>query len=142
LRFAGGLWSCNITAGKVTRYDPDSGTPTFEVITPNVSARSCTLNSVQRVQRAKLQCPAGTAALPWDSDVYHNISCCASQRCTQVSTPTCVAFGGANLDTLFITSLDGARNGLAAEGVEPHAGSLFAVQHVGYCGLPEPLFEY
>lgn len=47
--------------------------------------------------------------------------------------PTCPAFGGADLGTLYVTS--------AAEGVagDPLAGSLFAVE-VEVRGLPEPLF--
>ena len=54
------------------------------------------------------------------------------------SQPTRPAFGGAALDTLYVTS---ARDGLDAESLanEPLAGALFAAQ-VGRCGLPEPRF--
>lgn len=37
----GGLWSCNITAGKVTRYDPDTGAITCVVQIPHVSTPTC-----------------------------------------------------------------------------------------------------
>jgi len=55
-----------------------------------------------------------------------------------VSRPTCVAFGGALLDRLFITS---ARIGLDAETLraEPNAGGVFAV-HPGRRGLQEHRF--
>jgi L-arabinonolactonase len=52
--------------------------------------------------------------------------------------PTRPAFGGAALDTLYVTS---ARDGLDAKALasEPLAGALFAAQ-VGLHGLPEPRF--
>lgn len=52
--------------------------------------------------------------------------------------PTRPAFGGAALDTLYVTS---ARDGLGADAlaVEPLAGALFAAQP-GMRGLPEPRF--
>jgi L-arabinonolactonase len=52
--------------------------------------------------------------------------------------PTRPAFGGAALDTLYVTS---ARDGLSADTLadEPLAGALFAAQ-VGSHGLPEPRF--
>ncbi|MEW9573452.1 SMP-30/gluconolactonase/LRE family protein [Rhodanobacter sp. Si-c] len=54
------------------------------------------------------------------------------------SQPTRPAFGGAALDTLYVTS---ARDGLDAATLarEPLAGALFAA-HVGARGLPEPRF--
>lgn len=56
-----------------------------------------------------------------------------------VSQVTCVAFGGADLDLLFITS---AREGLSRESLrrEPHAGSLF-VYRTGVRGLPAPVYR-
>ncbi len=56
-----------------------------------------------------------------------------------VSQVTMCAFGGADLQTLFITS---AREGLdeAALAAEPHAGGIFAV-HVGVPGMAEPKFS-
>lgn len=67
-----------------------------------------------------------------------------------VTTPTCVALGGKDMTTLFITSLDGSLNQQTGEMDEPraeeHAGSLFAVDLAAaglpYSGLPEPLFAY
>ena len=55
-----------------------------------------------------------------------------------ISRPTSCAFGGAKLDTLFITS---SSHGLTPEQreAEPLAGSLFAV-HVGARGVPEPSY--
>ncbi|MCY1553429.1 L-arabinolactonase [compost metagenome] len=55
-----------------------------------------------------------------------------------VSRPTCPAFGGPDLETLFITS---ARIGIPAEGLtrQPHAGGVFAA-HPGWRGLPEARF--
>ncbi len=52
--------------------------------------------------------------------------------------PSCVCFGGKNLDTLFITT---ARKDLSAEKLraQPGAGGLFKV-HVGVRGLPESRF--
>ncbi|RDI98743.1 SMP-30/gluconolactonase/LRE family protein [Dyella solisilvae] len=54
------------------------------------------------------------------------------------SQPTRAVFGGAQLDTLYITS---ARLGLSANAItaQPFAGALFAVR-VDVCGLPEPRF--
>ena len=56
-----------------------------------------------------------------------------------VSQPTCVAFGGPDLDLLFVTT---ARAGLSAEQLEtqPSAGDLF-VYRTGYRGLPAPEFH-
>ena len=55
-----------------------------------------------------------------------------------VQRPTCCAFGGPNLSTLFVTS---ARTGLSDDELEgqPLAGSIIAVE-VGIKGLPEPKF--
>ena len=54
------------------------------------------------------------------------------------SQPTRPAFGGAALDTLYVTS---ARDGLGVDALaqQPLAGALFAAQ-MGMCGLPEPRF--
>jgi sugar lactone lactonase YvrE len=54
------------------------------------------------------------------------------------SQPTCVAFGGPDLDLLFVTS---ARDGLAPDalGLQPSAGDVF-VYKIGIAGLPEPRF--
>jgi sugar lactone lactonase YvrE len=56
-----------------------------------------------------------------------------------VSQPTCPAFGGKDLKTLYITS---AREGLSAEklAAEPQAGGVFAIE-VDVPGQPENLFK-
>ncbi len=55
-----------------------------------------------------------------------------------VTRPTSLCFGGAGLDTLFVTSM---RHGLSDDelSAQPEAGNLFAVRGIG-TGLPEPLF--
>jgi L-arabinonolactonase len=56
-----------------------------------------------------------------------------------VSQPSCVAFGGAGLSTLFVTS---ARVGLSSQQLakEPLAGSLLAYD-MDVCGVPEVICE-
>ena len=53
--------------------------------------------------------------------------------------PSCVAFGGAALDTLYVTT---AHEGMSAEqrGQDPSAGALFSVTLAGLRGLPEARF--
>jgi sugar lactone lactonase YvrE len=57
-----------------------------------------------------------------------------------VSQPTSCSFGGANLDTLFITSAT-QRLTPAALAAEPLAGAVLALRP-GVQGLPEPAFRY
>ena len=54
--------------------------------------------------------------------------------------PTCVAFGGDDLDRLFITS---SRQEMSDEELErvPHAGGVYAALPGGIRGVPEPLFR-
>lgn len=52
-----------------------------------------------------------------------------------VAKPSMLAFGGARLDTIYVTSIRPA----SVEG-QPQAGSLFAV-HAGVTGVAEPLFR-
>ena len=47
-------------------------------------------------------------------------------------------FGGANLDTLYVTSLG---VGLSPGRDQPEAGSLFAVSGLGVQGLPQTRFK-
>ena len=55
-----------------------------------------------------------------------------------VKKPTCCAFGGPNLDLLYITTA--SQNMSEADmQAEPLAGALLAIK-VGVCGLPEPRF--
>ncbi|MFC5497322.1 SMP-30/gluconolactonase/LRE family protein [Caenimonas terrae] len=77
----------------------------------------------------------------WDGGcvVRYDASGAVSARLTlPVSRPTCPAFGGAELDTLYVTS---ARGGLDKDALrrEPEAGGLFALQP-GWRGLPEARF--
>ena len=55
------------------------------------------------------------------------------------SQPTCVCFGGPDLDILCVTS---AREGLSESNLqsEPHAGAVF-LYHLGIQGLPEPEYR-
>lgn len=55
-----------------------------------------------------------------------------------VQRPTCCAFGGANLDTLYITTAS-QKMSAADFSAQPLAGSLLAI-NVGVRGLPEPRF--
>jgi sugar lactone lactonase YvrE len=56
-----------------------------------------------------------------------------------VTNPTCPAFGGKNLDTLFVTS-HSQRIPVDQMAREPYAGGLLALD-VGVRGLPEPRFR-
>lgn len=51
---------------------------------------------------------------------------------------TSVMFGGKNLDTLYVTTLNIPINGRPPE--EPNAGALFAIHGLGVKGIPEPRF--
>ena len=56
-----------------------------------------------------------------------------------VKRPTCCAFGGPDLDLLYITTA--SQNMSEAEMLgEPLAGALLALK-VGVCGIPEPRFS-
>ncbi|MEM9656728.1 MAG: SMP-30/gluconolactonase/LRE family protein [Planctomycetota bacterium] len=56
-----------------------------------------------------------------------------------IRSPTCVAFGGEDLETLYVTS---QQMFLTAEELarHPRPGSLFAIHGLGVQGLPEPQF--
>ncbi len=54
-----------------------------------------------------------------------------------IERPTKPMFGGAGLDTLFVTS---AASGLSRGSDQPQAGGLFAVTGLGVTGLPQPRF--
>ena len=55
-----------------------------------------------------------------------------------VENPTKPMFGGADLATLYVTSI-GA--GLADDPAQPQAGGLFAITGLGITGLPQPRFQ-
>jgi sugar lactone lactonase YvrE len=56
-----------------------------------------------------------------------------------VDMPTCPAFGGPNLDTLFVTSIKDSGTGRAVS-QHPDGGSVFALKDIGVRGLPEARF--
>ncbi len=59
-----------------------------------------------------------------------------------VQRPTMCAFGGANLDTMFITSIGVSHSTLRPiEPGQPHAGGVFACRVPGIQGKPEPRFK-
>ena len=64
----------------------------------------------------------------------------ALDRLIEVPTtrPTMPAFGNANLDVMYVTTI-GAGGSHEADPGDPHAGGLFAIE-VGVRGLPEPVF--
>lgn len=53
--------------------------------------------------------------------------------------PSCVAFGGPDLSTLYVTSIRDSGSGRAISR-HPHGGSLFAIEGLGVAGLPEARF--
>jgi sugar lactone lactonase YvrE len=55
-----------------------------------------------------------------------------------VPYPTCPCFGGANLDTLYVTSIHDSGNLLKSD--DPNSGALIAIQGLGARGLPEVFF--
>jgi L-arabinonolactonase len=55
-----------------------------------------------------------------------------------VEKPTRIAFGGRDLDTLFVTSIS---TGLSKGSRQPQAGGLFALRVPGVTGLPFPLMK-
>jgi sugar lactone lactonase YvrE len=53
--------------------------------------------------------------------------------------PSCLAFGGPDLSTLFVTSIKNSGSGRAISR-HPHGGCLFAIDGLGVKGLPEQRF--
>jgi sugar lactone lactonase YvrE len=53
--------------------------------------------------------------------------------------PSCVTFGGPDLDTLYVTSIKDSGTGRAISR-HPAGGHVFAIQGLGVKGLPEPRF--
>ena len=56
-----------------------------------------------------------------------------------VEKPTKPAFGGADLDTIYVTSI-GAGLSEGTEARQPQAGGVFALRVPGVMGLPQPRF--
>jgi L-arabinonolactonase len=91
----------------------------------NVDAQGCVWNAhwgAGRVVRYAL-----------DGSIDREINVPATQ-------PTCIAFGGPNLDMLYVSS---AREGLSADALaaQPHAGDVF-VYKLDIKGLPDPRFAH
>jgi L-arabinonolactonase len=57
-----------------------------------------------------------------------------------VDIPSCVAFGGPQLSTLYVTSIKDSGSGRAVSR-HPDGGCLFAIEGLGVQGLPEPRFR-
>lgn len=55
--------------------------------------------------------------------------------------PTCLAFGGPDMATLFVTSIKDSGSGRAISR-HPAAGHLFAIEGLGVTGIPESRFLY
>jgi len=53
--------------------------------------------------------------------------------------PSCIAFGGSDLSTLFVTSIKDSGSGRAVSR-HPSGGHLFAIDGLGVKGLQEPRF--
>lgn len=53
--------------------------------------------------------------------------------------PSCVAFGGPDMATLFVTSIKDSGTGRAVSR-HPSGGHVFAIEGLGVRGIPEPLF--
>lgn len=130
------MYHADTPSGRIDRYDFDAvhGVPTnrqtFARAAPNhgpdgstVDADGCLWNAQWGGGKVVRYAPTGSVdfelALP-------------------VTQPTCVTFGGPNLDLLFVTT---ASEGLSAEGArrEPRAGNLF-VFATDVRGLPDPAF--
>jgi len=56
-----------------------------------------------------------------------------------VERPTRIAFGGRDLDTLYVTSIS-EKISPGTEDRQPHAGGVFALRVPGVTGLPFPKF--
>lgn len=57
-----------------------------------------------------------------------------------VDYPSCPAFGGANMDTLFVTSIRDSGTGRMVS-KHPNAGRVFAISGLGVTGIPETPFS-
>ncbi len=53
--------------------------------------------------------------------------------------PSCPAFGGVGLSTLFVTSIRDTGSG-RMKGTRPESGKVMALTNLGTCGVPEPRF--
>ena len=130
------MWYADSFRGEVERFDYDTATGTVSnrraighTAAPGVPDGSC-IDAEGHVWNAVWE---GSRVERWSPDgrITHVIE-------VQVRKPTCVAFGGPQLDTLFITS---SQLGESAEALanQPLAGHLFAVKP-GVGGLADADF--
>lgn len=132
-----GLYFTDTPTQQILRYplDPQSGAvgdPTvFAALTGNAFPDGADVDAAGRVWNAEWGSGRVTAYAP-DGSQYAQID-------LPVSQATCVAFGGAELDLMFVTT---AREGLSEEQLacEPHAGDVF-VFRPGVTGLPAPIWR-
>ncbi|MBS0515682.1 MAG: SMP-30/gluconolactonase/LRE family protein [Proteobacteria bacterium] len=132
------LYYCDTLARCIQRCDYDAerarvGTPrVFAHVDSHVSADGSAIDRDGRLWNA--QWGVGrVVGYSRAGRVEHEVAVPASQ-------PSCPAFGGANLDTLYITT---AREDLSYEQLErePHAGAVFGARIDGVVGLPEEKFS-
>ena len=132
------LYYCDTLARCILHCDYDAeharvGAPrVFARVDPHVSADGSTVDRDGRLWNA--QWGVGRVVrYAHDGRVEHEVAVPASQ-------PSCPAFGGANLDTLYITT---AREDLRVEQLErePQAGGVFSARIEGARGLPEEKFS-
>jgi L-arabinonolactonase len=57
-----------------------------------------------------------------------------------VDMPSCIAFGGPDMSTLFVTSIKDSGSGRAISR-HPAGGHLFAIEGLGVTGIPETRFK-
>ncbi|MCO6188473.1 SMP-30/gluconolactonase/LRE family protein [Rhizobium sp. L1K21] len=58
-----------------------------------------------------------------------------------VDMPSCITFGGPDMDTLYMTSIKDSGSGRAISR-HPYGGHIFALEGLGIKGLPEPRFKF
>lgn len=71
------------------------------------------------------------ACISPDGELLHRIQ-------LPVPYPSCPAFGGQNLDTMFVTSISDSGHRIKVEG--PNGGRIMVIRGLGATGIAEPLF--
>ncbi len=102
-------------------FAPNQGTPDGSI----VDSDDCLWNAEWGAARVRRYTPDGQ---------------CDRSIALPAKNPTCVVFGGAAMDELFITS---ARQEMTPEELThtPDAGSVYRVRRVGFQGIPDALFR-
>jgi sugar lactone lactonase YvrE len=132
------LYFCDTLAGRIMRcdYDADAahvGKPeVFAIVESPASPDGAAIDRHGRLWSAQWGA-ARVVCYDRDGRVVQHIDLPTCQ-------PSCIAFGGADLDTAYVTT---AREDLDDETLmrEPHAGGLFAVSFGAPTGLPESRFD-